>query len=56
MTDAVATYGSGIKVTPRVVLPHAFHGRTRADKIRSLAQANLRLIPHMIRTAMATPA
>jgi hypothetical protein len=53
MTDAVATYGSGIKVTPRVVLPHAFHGRTRADKIRSLAQANLRLIPHMIRTAMA---
>jgi hypothetical protein len=52
MTADVRTYGAGVKVTPRVVLPHAFHGRTRADKLRSLAQANLRLLPHMIATAL----
>ncbi len=52
MTAEVRTYGADVKVTPRVVLPHAFHGRTKADKIRSLAQANLRLVPHMVKTAL----
>jgi SAM-dependent methyltransferase len=52
MTADVQTWGQGIKVTPRTVLPHAFSGRTAADKLRSLAQVNPRLVPHMLATAL----
>jgi predicted O-methyltransferase YrrM len=56
MTADVETYGRGVKVSPRRVMPHAHAGRNRADKLRSFAQINPRFVPHMLRTAMQTKA
>lgn len=52
MTADVQTWGHGIDVTPRVVLPHAYSGRNLFDKLRSLSQANVSLLPSMLATAM----
>ena len=50
MTAEVRTYGQGIKVSPRVVMPHAYTGRNTADKLRSFSQMNPRFIPHLARS------
>jgi hypothetical protein len=44
--------GAQPQAAPRVVLPHAYSGRTSADKLRSLLQTNLRLVPHFVATAL----
>jgi SAM-dependent methyltransferase len=52
MTAEIRTYGSGVKVTPRVVMPHAYTGRSRTDKLRAFSRINPRLVPHLARTLL----
>jgi predicted O-methyltransferase YrrM len=56
MTAEVRTYGRGVKVSPRVVMPHAYTGRNTADKLRSFAQVNPRFITQIARTALSPKA
>jgi SAM-dependent methyltransferase len=52
MTADTQTHSWDFKVSPKVVLPHAYTGRTVRDKLRSFAQSNPRLVTRLANTLL----